>query len=40
VVAAIIPQGGRTWFYKLMGNAQVVEKQKDAFTKFVQTAKY
>jgi hypothetical protein len=40
MVAAIVPQGGRTWFYKLMGNAQLVEKQKDAFTKFVQTAKY
>jgi hypothetical protein len=40
LVGAIVPQGGRTWFYKLMGNAQVVEKQKDAFTKFVQTAKY
>jgi hypothetical protein len=40
MVAAIVPQGGRTWFYKLMGNAQLVEKQKDAFTKFVQTVKY
>ena len=40
LVGAIVPQGGRTWFYKLMGNAQAVDKQKDAFTKFVQTAKY
>jgi hypothetical protein len=40
LVGAVVPQGGRTWFYKLMGNEQVVEKQKDAFTKFVQTAKY
>jgi hypothetical protein len=40
LIGAIVPQGGRTWFYKLMGNAQVVEKQKDAFTRFVQTAKY
>ncbi|MGH7970214.1 MAG: hypothetical protein ACREIC_15945, partial [Limisphaerales bacterium] len=40
LVAAIVPQAGRTWFYKLMGNEQAVEKQKDAFTKFVQTAKY
>jgi hypothetical protein len=40
MLAAIVPQGGRTWFYKLMGNAQLVEKQKDAFTKFVKTAKY
>jgi hypothetical protein len=40
LVGAIVPQGGRTWFYKLMGAAQVVEQQKDGFTKFVQTAKY
>ncbi len=40
LVGIIVPQGGRTWFYKLMGNAQVVDNQKDAFTKFVQTAKY
>jgi len=39
LVGAILPQGGRTWFYKLMGNEQVVESQKTAFTKFVQTAK-
>jgi len=40
LLGVIVPQSGRTWFYKLMGSAQVVENQKDAFTKFVQTAKY
>jgi hypothetical protein len=40
LVGAILPQSGQTWFYKLMGNAKVVESQKDAFTKFVQTVKY
>ena len=40
LIAAIVPQGERTWFYKLMGNEQVVQAQKDAFTKFIQTAKY
>jgi hypothetical protein len=40
LVGAIVPQGGHTWFYKLMGDAKVVEGQKDAFTKFVQTVKY
>jgi hypothetical protein len=40
LVGAIVPQGGRTWFYKLMGNQQIVKSQKAAFTKFVQTAKY
>lgn len=40
LVAVIVPQGSQTWFYKLMGNAEVVEKQKDAFVRFVQTAQY
>lgn len=40
LVAVILPQAGRTWFYKLMGDEQVVAQQKDAFTKFVQTARY
>jgi hypothetical protein len=40
LVAAVVPQGQQTWFYKLMGNEQVVEQQKEAFTRFVQTAKY
>ncbi len=40
LVGAIVPQSDRTWFYKLMGNEQVVAQQKEAFGKFVQTAKY
>lgn len=40
LVALIVPQGGQTWFYKLMGNAEVVAKQKDAFVRFVQSAQY
>jgi hypothetical protein len=40
VVGIIVPQGGQTWFYKLMGDAKVVESQKDVFTKFVQGVKY
>ena len=40
LIGAIVPQGNRTWFYKLMGSEQVVESQKSAFTKFVQMAKY
>jgi hypothetical protein len=40
LVAAIVSQGGQTWFYKLMGDAQVVEREKEAFSKFVQGAKY
>ena len=40
LVGVMVSQSGQTWFYKLMGNAKVVESQKDAFTKFVQTVKY
>jgi len=40
LVGVIVPQAGQTWFYKLMGNPQVVASQKDAFTKFVQGVKY
>jgi hypothetical protein len=40
LVAAIIPQADQTWFYKLMGNTDIVAKQKETFIKFVQSAKY
>jgi hypothetical protein len=40
LLAAVVPEGQQTWFYKLMGNDQLVEQQKEAFIKFVQTAKY
>jgi len=40
LVGIIVPAGNQTWFYKLMGDEDVVVAQKDAFTKFVQSAKY
>jgi hypothetical protein len=40
LVGAIVPQNGQTWFYKLMGDENVVAAQKDAFEKFIQSAKY
>jgi hypothetical protein len=40
LVGAMVTQAGQTWFYKLMGDAKVVEAQKAAFAKFVQTVKY
>ncbi len=40
LVAAIVPMGDQTWFYKLMGDKKIVDREKDAFTKFVQTARY
>jgi hypothetical protein len=40
LVGIVLPLNGQTWFYKLMGDANVVAAQKDAFIKFVQSAKY
>jgi hypothetical protein len=40
LVAATVPRAGGTWFYKMFGNEQLVEKQKPAFIKFVETARY
>jgi hypothetical protein len=40
LIGVILPLGGQTWFYKLMGDNNVVAQQKDAFTKFIQSAKY
>jgi len=40
LMAVVIPRSGETWFYKLMGNAQLVQQEKDVFLKFVQSATY
>lgn len=40
LIGVVLPLGGQTWFYKLMGDAAVVAAQKDALVKFVQSAKY
>ena len=40
LVGLVLPLGGQTWFYKLMGDAEIVAQQKDALVKFVQSAKY
>jgi hypothetical protein len=40
LLAVIVPQGDQTWFYKLMGDAAVVESHKAEFLQFVQGVKY
>jgi len=40
LVGVVLPVNGQSWFYKLMGDAEVVAAQKDAFIQFVQSAKY
>jgi hypothetical protein len=40
LIGVILPQAGQTWFYKLMGDEQLVGQQKEALVKFIQSAKY
>jgi hypothetical protein len=40
LIGVIAPQTNDTWFYKLMGDEQIVEQQKEAFLKFIQSAKF
>ncbi len=40
LIGVIVPLSGQTWFYKLMGDANLVAQQQAAFTQFVQSAKY
>lgn len=40
LVGVVVPQTGRAWFYKLMGNPQLVDREKNAFIEFIKTAKY
>ena len=40
LIGAVLPLGGQTWFYKLMGDPNLVAQQKEALVKFVQSAKY
>ncbi|HEX5220600.1 MAG TPA: hypothetical protein VFZ59_13600 [Verrucomicrobiae bacterium] len=40
LVGAMVLNGGSAWFYKLMGDAKLVEAQKEAFTRFVTEVKY
>lgn len=39
-VGAMVPRKGQTWFYKLMGDESLVGREKEAFLKFIQSAKY
>lgn len=40
IVGALVSNRGSTWFYKLMGDAELVTAQKEAFTTFVQEVNY
>jgi hypothetical protein len=40
LIGVIVPRDGQTWFYKLLGDDEVAEREKAAFLKFVQTVRY
>lgn len=40
LLGVIWPQGEQTWFYKMMGDAAVAGREKDAFIKFIQSVHY
>lgn len=40
IVGLVVSQPGQTWFYKLMGDPNLVAAQKDTFTQFVKSVKY
>ena len=39
LVGVIFAHGGQTWFFKMLGDAAVVDQQRAAFLKFVQSVK-
>ncbi len=39
LIGAIVPYGGNSWFFKLMGPDALVAAQKDAFREFLHTVK-
>ena len=40
LIGLVLPLNGQTWFYKLMGDPDLVGQQKDALIRFVQSAQY
>ncbi len=40
LLVAFLRHEGRTWFFKLIGDDELVSEQKDAFLKFLESAKF
>lgn len=40
ILAAIVTSGGKDWFFKMMGDAAVVEQEQKAFEAFLKTVKF
>ncbi|MEY2466583.1 MAG: hypothetical protein QOD03_1104, partial [Verrucomicrobiota bacterium] len=39
LIGVSVPHNGQTWFFKMIGDAKVVAREKDAFIQFVQNVK-
>jgi len=39
IIACLLPRGGNTWFFKMIGDESTVASQKAAFLKFVQSTR-
>lgn len=40
LIGVIVPLAGQTWFYKMLGDPAMAEREKAAFLKFVRTVNY
>lgn len=40
LIGVVLPLNGQTWFYKLMGDPNLVAQQKETLIQFVQSAQY
>jgi hypothetical protein len=40
ILGVIVPRGGQTWFFKMRGPADLVERQKSAFEAFLKSVRF
>jgi hypothetical protein len=40
ILGVLLPRGGRTWFFKMQGPADLIEKQKPVFDAFVKSVRF
>jgi hypothetical protein len=40
LIGVIVPRGGKTWFFKMLGQPELVGREKAALLKFMQSTKY
>ena len=40
IVAVIVPMGGQSWFFKMMGDPTLAERELDNFEAFVTSVKF